>query len=62
MKSHAELLAEIEENRLKNNNLSTKPHKISIIESDTDGYDPYDNPGQSRKLPDGVDVCERRRG
>jgi hypothetical protein len=61
MKSHAELLAEIEEKHLKNNKVSNKPHKISIIESDTGGYDPYDNPGQCTKLPDGVDIFERRR-
>jgi hypothetical protein len=61
MKSHAELLAEIEEKRLENNKISNKPNKISIIESDAAGYDPYDNPGQSTKLPDGVDIFERRR-
>ena len=47
MKSHAALLAEIEENRLKNKHLSPKVDELRILESDLDeGYDPYDCPGK----------------
>ncbi len=47
MKSHAALLAEIEENRLKNKHLSPQVDELQILESDLEqGYDPYDCPGK----------------
>ena len=62
MKSRAELLAEIEEKRLKKKCLSDEVNVLSIQEPDTvHGYDPYDHPGRSKELPDGADITLRRR-
>ena len=62
MKSHAELLAEIEENRLKNKELEPKINELSLSVSDEPcGYDPYDNPSLGKEIPDGADITERRR-
>ena len=62
MKSRAELLAEIEEKRLKDKSLKTEVNFLSIEEPDASrGYDPYDHPGRSKELPDGADITLRRR-
>ena len=62
MKSRAELLAEIEENRLINKGIAPKFKGISLSEPEADGgYNPYNNPGQGKELPDGADITARRR-
>ncbi|RZV33675.1 MAG: hypothetical protein EX272_14470 [Chromatiales bacterium] len=62
MKSRAELLAEIEENRLINRDISSKLKDISLMEREADGgYNPYNNPGLGKELPDGADITARRR-
>ena len=62
MKSRAELLAEIEENRLINRELPSKLKDISLMEREADGgYNPYNNPGLGKELPDGADITARRR-
>jgi hypothetical protein len=62
MKSRAELLAEIEENRLKSNNLEGNLNDLSIAEpDDPNGYNPYDHPGQPKEIPDDADITARRR-
>lgn len=62
MKSRAELLAEIEEKRLENNELSASVNELSIAGPETaDGYNPYDHPGRGKELPDDVDITARRR-
>ena len=62
MKSRAELLAEIEENRWKNNDLQIEPKEFYLAETGAaSGYDPYDNPGLGKELPDGADIAARRR-
>lgn len=49
MKSRAALLAEIEENRLKNKKLPPSIDELRVLEGDeADGYDPYDCPGRPR--------------
>ena len=62
MKSRAELLAEIEENRLESNKLEGNLNELSIAEpDDPSGYNPYDHPGQPKEIPDDVDITARRR-
>ena len=62
MKSRAELLAEIEEKRLKDKRLSHELNPLSLEEPDAvEGYNPYDHPGRSKELPDGADITLRRR-
>lgn len=62
MKSRAELLAELEEKRLKNNNIQPEIEVFSLEEPEaTGGYDPYDNPGLGKEMPDDADITERRR-
>lgn len=62
MKTRAELLAEIEENRLESNRLQQKPETLSISEpAAADGYNPYDHPGQPKEVADDADITERRR-
>ena len=62
MKSRAELLAEIEEKRWENNHIQAELNELSIAEPEAaPGYDPYDNPGLSKELPDGADIVARRR-
>jgi hypothetical protein len=62
MKSRAELLAEIEENRLINIDIAPKLKDISLSEPGLDrGYNPYNNPGLGKELPDGADITARRR-
>ena len=62
MKSRAELLAEIEEKRWENKGVQTELEAFSIAEPDaTSGYDPYDNPGLGKEVPDGADIAARRR-
>lgn len=62
MKSRAELLAEIEEKRLENKSVEAEVNQFSIAEPEAgSGYDPYDNPGLGRELPDGADIIARRR-
>ena len=62
MKSRAELLAEIEENRLESNEIQENLDELSISEPATvDGYNPYDHPGQRKEIPDGTDITARRR-
>lgn len=62
MKSRAELLAEIEENRWKNNTVQQEPKQFSLAEPEAaSGYDPYDNPGLGKDVPDGADIAARRR-
>jgi len=62
MKSRAELLAEIEENRIENNAVQGNLNELSILEPGaTDGYNPYDHPGQPKEIPDDADITARRR-
>ena len=62
MKSRAELLAEIEENRLENNKLECNLKEFSIAEpDDPNGYNPYDHPGQPKEIPVDADITARRR-
>ncbi|MGB5628617.1 MAG: hypothetical protein WBM57_04570 [Woeseiaceae bacterium] len=62
MKSRAELLAEIEENRLENNEVIERLDQFSLAEPEVaDGYNPYDHPGQPKEVPDGADITARRR-
>ena len=62
MKSRAELLAEIEENRLESKEIQGKLDELSISEPGSgDGYNPYDHPGQPKEIPDGADITARRR-
>ena len=62
MKSRAELLAELEENRWKNKGIEQDPDVLSMMEpGSADGYDPYDNPGLGKEVPDGADITARRR-
>jgi len=62
MKSRAELLAEIEQNRLENNEIGESLNELSLTEPDArDGYDPYDHPGQPKEVPDDTDITARRR-
>lgn len=52
MKSRAELLAEIEENRLESKEIGENLNELSISEPDSeDGYNPYDHPGQRKEIP-----------
>lgn len=61
MTSRAELLAEIEEKRLKNKEIELEVNEFSISGPEEAGYNPYDNPGLGKELPDGADVTARRR-
>ena len=61
-KSRAELLAELEEKRLKNRRLGEELNELSIEEPDApSGYDPYDHPGRSKEIRDSADMTDRRR-
>ena len=62
MTTRAELLAQLEEKIIKNKGLETKVNVVSELESADGGYDPYDNPGTRRELPDGSDVGRRGAG
>jgi hypothetical protein len=62
MKSRAELLAELEEKRLENRGIQADPNDVSVLEPEAaDGYNPYNNPGQGKALPDDADITARRR-
>ena len=62
MKSRAELLAELEEKRWKNKGFEEKPEVFSIQDLEAaKGYNPYDNPGLGKEIPDGADITARRR-
>jgi len=62
MKSRAELLAEIEEKRLESSKIKNNLNDLSLAEPDSgDGYNPYNNPGLVKELPDGADITARRR-
>ena len=62
MKSRAELLAEIEEKRLENSEIKSKPNQFSLAEPEAgDGYNPYNNPGLGKEMPDDADITARRR-
>ena len=62
MKSRAELLAEIEENRLESKEIKGNLNELSISEPDIeDGYNPYDHPGLRKEIRDGADISARRR-
>ena len=62
MTSRAELLAEIEKKRWENNSIRREPKELSVEEPEAaGGYDPYDNPGLGKEVPDGVDGAARRR-
>lgn len=61
MKSRAELLAELEEDRHKNKELQNTLDSLSTIGFEVEGYDPYDNPGTSRELPAGAEFAKSRR-
>jgi len=62
MTSRAELLAELEEKRLETKKIETDLNDLSISEPDAaDGYNPYDNPGLGKELPDDTDITARRR-
>ena len=62
MTSRAELLAELEENRLKNKEIGDKSDKLSISGAEEPaGYNPYDNPSLGKELADGADITARRR-
>lgn len=62
MTSRAELLAELEEKRLETKKIETTLDDLSISEPDAaDGYNPYDNPGLVKEMPDDTDITARRR-
>jgi hypothetical protein len=62
MTSHAELLAELEEKRLKNKEINNDLNEISIAgPEESSGYDPYNNPSLGKEMPDDVDITSRRR-
>jgi hypothetical protein len=62
MKSRAELLAEIEEKRIESNKIQNNLNELSLAEPEAhDGYNPYNNPGLGKELPDGADITARRR-
>jgi hypothetical protein len=62
MKSRAELLADLEEKRLETRKIQPNLNDLSILEPDAaDGYNPYDNPGLGKELPDDIDITARRR-
>ena len=62
MKSRAELLAELEEKRLETKEIRATPNSLSVLEPEAaDGYNPYNNPGQGKELPDDADIIARRR-
>lgn len=62
MKSRAALLAEIEEKRLESNKIEINLNELSLSSPEAgDGYNPYDNPGLGKELPDGADITARRR-
>ena len=62
MTSRAELLAALEEKRLETNEIQSTSDDLSILEPGVaDGYNPYDNPGQGKEVPDGADITARRR-
>ena len=62
MNSRAELLAEIEEKRLESNEMKSALNELSLTDPEAgDGYNPYDNPGLGKELPDDADITARRR-
>ncbi len=62
MKSRAELLAEIEEKRLESSEIELNVDELSIIGPEAGvGYNPYNNPGLGKELPDDADITARRR-
>ena len=62
MNSRAELLAEIEEKRLGSNEMKSTVNELSLTDPEAgDGYNPYDNPGLGKELPDDADITARRR-
>jgi hypothetical protein len=61
MTSRAELLAALEEKRWENNNVEQLVDGFSLEGPDSSGYDPYDNPGLGKEIPDGVDIAAHRR-
>jgi len=62
MNSRAELLAEIEEKRLESNEMKITLNELSLADPEAgDGYNPYDNPGLGKELPDDADITARRR-
>jgi hypothetical protein len=62
MNSRAELLAEIEEKRLESNEMKSTLNELSLTDPEAgDGYNPYDNPGLGKELPDDADITARRR-
>lgn len=62
MKSRAELLAEIEEKRLESNKIKDNLNEHSLAVRDLgEGYNPYNNPGLGKELPDDADITARRR-
>ena len=62
MNSRAELLAEIEEKRLESNEIQSTLNELSLRDPEAgDGYNPYDNPGLGKELPDDTDITARRR-
>ena len=62
MNSRAELLAEIEEKRLESNEIQSTLNELSLRDPEAgDGYNPYDNPGLGKELPDDADITARRR-
>jgi len=62
MNSRAELLAEIEEKRLESNEMQSTFNELSLRDPEAgDGYNPYDNPGLGKELPDDADITARRR-
>lgn len=62
MKTRAELLAEIEEKRWKNNKINQDLNEFSVADPEAaDGYDPYDHPGLGKAVRDAADLAARRR-
>ena len=62
MTTRAEILAQLEEIIIKNKGLETKVNLVSEADFADVGYDPYDNPGICRELPDGADAGRRGAG
>lgn len=62
MTSRAELLADLEEKRQETKEIEATVNDFSISEPEAaDGYNPYDNPGLGKEMPDDADITARRR-
>lgn len=62
MSSRAKLLAELEEKSQVDNRPQAPVHEPqSLVAPIDEGYDPYDNPGIHKTMPDDPTLTKRRR-